>query len=377
MSSLRGGRLVADLVGLLTAIIVVYGAGQLLLPAGNSCRGTSITVWSSTEPGMARPVSGNEPDDELGVVQRAAKQYSCVTVVPKSSGIAQQEIKESLSRGDVTGLPDVWLPTHSFWNALLDPGGRYSEQLGSFTTSRMRLYVKFNSALYAQLGGVGSVTWTELVDQARAGRLGLVKENALNSTSGAMATILAYEAAAGGGSGITAGAVSAGSLDAVAAPIERSVATYPGEIVDYLSSFRRPLDTAELPDSMIVEEAVYKGFSDLSRVYHAVDLTGPDPTLDHPFLLRPRLDNRKRAVADTFFKTLTGAHWQGELATAGFAAAPADHGLTRRDGAVVQAILERWRTVLRKRISLAVTIDQSGSTEPYKRQVAEAMTMAL
>jgi hypothetical protein len=128
---------------------------------------------------------------------------------------------------------------------------------------------------------------------------------------------------------------------------------------------------------MIIEEAVHKGFPDLDHYYRPVELAGPDPTLDHPFLLRPKLDDGKRALATAFRNTLISGTWQTELATAGFAAGTAGHPLTRRDGDVVRAILQRWREVLRKRISLAVTIDQSGSTEPYKEQVAGAMTAAL
>ncbi|MGK5682929.1 vWA domain-containing protein [Actinoplanes sp. URMC 104] len=378
MDPVRGGRYLADLVGVLVGAIVVYGLGQLVLPSGDPCHGTSITVWSSTEPGLARPIPATGDDGRLGVLQQAARTYGCVDVVPISSGYAQQAIAGSLDRDDVTDLPDVWLPTDSFWNSLLDQGrGRYDDSLGSFTTSTMRLYVKVGSPLAAELGGAGSTTWHALAEQAAAGRLGLVKENALNSTSGAMATILAFEAAAGGGSGISADDVRAGKLDALAAPLERSVASYPGEIVDYLGSFRPPVDVAGLPNAMIVEKAVYEGFPDLGHYYRAVDLAGPDPTLDHPFLLRPGLDDRKHDLATAFFRTMTGDRWQDALGGAGFDAGTAGHPLTRRDGPVVRAVLDRWRETLRKRISLAITIDQSGSTDPYKRQVAEAMTTAL
>jgi len=107
-----------------------------------------------------------------------------------------------------------------------------------------------------------------------------------------MATILAFEAAAGGDSGISADDVRAGRLDTYAAPLERSVASYPGEIVEFLSSFKAPIDTAALPNAMIVEEAVYEGFPGLTQNYRGVELAGPNPTLDHPYLKRPKLDKR-------------------------------------------------------------------------------------
>ncbi len=378
MDSYRGARFLANAVSGLMVLIVGYVAWQFVLPSGDKCHGTSLTVWSSTEPGMARAVPAGGDDEDLGVLQKAAKEYPCIDIVPISSGFAQQAIQSSVGHNNVADLPDVWLPTHSFWNSLLEEGkGRYDDSLGSFTTSRMKLYVKSGSPFNSELGGAQSVTWRELAAQATAGRLTLVKENALNSTSGAMATILAFEAAAGGSSGITADDVRAGKLDTFAAPIERSVASYPGEIVDYLSSFQPPVNVADLPNAMIVEEAVYEGFPDLSHYYRPVDLAGPDPTLDHPFLLGPELDDDKKDLAQAFHKTLTDGKWQDAFDEAGFEGGTAGQPLTKRDGAVVEAILERWRETLRKRISLAVTIDQSGSTEPYKRQVNEAMTAAL
>nr|WP_236045586.1 vWA domain-containing protein [Actinoplanes ovalisporus] len=373
MDSYLGGRLIAGAFSVLVAGILASVLGVVVLPGGDKCHDTSIIVWSSTEPGLARA----DPDSGLGALQRAAQQYSCITVKAISSGFAQQAIADALERGSMAELPDVWLPTHSFWNSLLDEHtGRFDDSLGSFTSSRMRLYVKFNTPLATELGGRGSVTWRDLAGQASAGRLDLVKENALNSTSGAMATILAFEAAAGGGTGVSADDVRTGQLDALAAPIERSVASYPGEIVDYLSSFKPPIDTTALPGAMIIEEAVYEGFPELTQHYRPVNLAGPDPTLDHPYLLRPQLDKHKMDLAKAFHKTLTSDKWQKEFDQAGFETGTGP-GLTRRDGAVVEAILERWRETLRKRISLAITLDQSGSTEPYKRQVAEAMTSAL
>ncbi|MBU2664810.1 VWA domain-containing protein [Actinoplanes bogorensis] len=364
---LRGGRALVSLFSVVVAGLLAYVLGEVALPSGDKCHGTSIIVWSSTEPGKART------DPPNGVVQRAAREYSCVTVVPISSGFAEQAIAGSANPAE---LPDVWLPTHSFWNAMLADETRYDESLGSFASSRMRLYVKSGSPLDSALGGSGSVTWNDLAKQATDGRLDLLKENALNSTSGAMATILAFEAAAGGGSGISADDVRAGRLDKLAAPIERSVASYPGEIVDYLNSFKPPVDVGSLPTALINEEAVAEGFPDLTRYYRGLDLAGPDPTLDHPFLVRPKLDHRKQELAEAFHKTLTSSKWQAEFDANGFEA-DAPHRLTPRNGPVVSAILERWRETLRKRISLAVTIDQSGSTEPYKREVAAAMTSAL
>ncbi|GID30675.1 extracellular solute-binding protein [Paractinoplanes brasiliensis] len=374
MDPSRGGRVLADLVGGLIALIVVYGVGQVALPSGDRCHGTSITVWSSTEPGKARA----DTTAELGVLQRAAEEYGCVEVVPKSSGFAQQEIADALNHDNNSRLPDVWLPTHSFWNELLNEhDGRYDDSLGSVTTSRMRLYVKSGTPLATSLGSASSVGWKALAERARAGELDLVKENALNSTSGAMTTILAFEAAAGGGSGISADDVRAGKLDTYAAPLERSVASYPGEIVEFLSSFQPPVDTATLPTAMIVEEAVYKGFPHLAQHYRGVDLAGPDPTLDHPFLIRPGLDDRRKRLATALHRTLVSDGWQKQFDRAGFDPTGTEHPLTARDGKVVAAVLERWRETLRKRISLAITIDQSGSTEPHKAEITEAISVAL
>ncbi|GAB2578909.1 hypothetical protein Aab01nite_08710 [Paractinoplanes abujensis] len=371
MDANRGNRLLASILSFVLGVGVAIVLGHYFLPATNKCHGTELTVWSSTEPGLARA----DTSAGLGRLQEAAQQYGCISVVALSSGFAQQRIATSPAAGGAD-LPDVWLPTHSFWNALLERGDRYDDSLGSFTTSKMRLYVKFGTPLASALSGSGSVAWRDLATQAAAGRLDLVKENALNSTSGAMATILAFEAAAGGDSGISADDVRAGKLDTYAAPLERSVATYPGEIVEFLSSFKPPIDTAALPNAMIVEEAVYEGFPGFAQHYRGVELAGPDPTLDHPYLKRPKLDKNKAALADAFHRTLMTRTWQDRLDQAGFESTE-DHGLTRRDGAVVEAILERWRETLRKRISLAITLDQSGSTEPYKRQLAEAMTTAL
>jgi hypothetical protein len=183
---IRGGRALVSLFSVVVAGLLAYVLGEVALPSGDKCHGTSITVWSSTEPGKARV----DPAD--GVVQRAAREYSCVTVVPISSGFAEQAIA---GPGHPAELPDVWLPTHSFWNSMLGEEARYDDSLGSIATSRMRLYVKSGSPLDTALGGSSSVTWRDLAAQATAGRLDLLKENALNSTSGAMATILAFEAA--------------------------------------------------------------------------------------------------------------------------------------------------------------------------------------
>lgn len=381
MMGLRGGRVVAALAGLLALAVVGYalgrarpGADQAFRPAAERCHGTTLRVWSSTEPGLARavPTTG-----EPGVLQRVAKALTCVEVVAVGSEQARGYIMGLPENDEADKLPDVWLPAHSFWNTLVGPDyGQYSDELGSFASSRLKLYVKIGSPLDAALGDAGSTTWRKLAEQARAGRLNLVKQNTLASTSGALATILASEAAVGGDS-FSADDVRAGKLDSLAGPIERSVTSYPGEIGDYLSSFASPLDRAELPDSMLLEDAVFRILPRLSPFYRAVELAGPDPAFDHPFLLRPGMDAGKRARAVALQQALVSGKVQAELAAVGFAPSTGKSALSIPSTDAVQTILNHWPEMLRKHVSLAVTIDQSGSITPYEKQVAAAMINAL
>jgi hypothetical protein len=364
-----GGRhLAADMIAFLAGLVTLLAMMQTLQPASDSCADSSVTVWSSIEPGKASET------DSTGVVQQAAADVPCVRVVAKGSGLAAAAL-ESSGWSERQGEPDAWLPTDSLWARRLGARAKIrARPLGSVASSRMQVVV--GKSLVADLGWTrrSHVSWSDLQAAARAGRLRVVKENAINSTSGAMATLLAYEAAAGGR--LTPGVVASGQLDAATSPVERAVVEYPGEITQFLRSLETGRTTSRGVNLMILQRALYRQY-DFHGQFEEFALSGPDPVVDHPFLLRPGLSRARARTAQRFYDELVGPGRQRALQARGFDPRPGTPSRSKPSGAVVDAVLTRWRDHLRRRVRLAILLDQSGSVSSLSPTLSGTLRTAL
>ncbi|MFG1922727.1 substrate-binding domain-containing protein [Cryptosporangium sp. NPDC048952] len=352
---------IANAVSVLAGSVVILAA-WILVPtkSANLCGGSAILqVWSSIEPGK---YTGKR--QRPGAVEAVARSIgTCVRVEGKSSGLAEKEL-EDLWGGAPGDAPDVWLPSDSLWVNLLNSSLPASERVRigrSLASSRMVIAVTKDRAAALGWTPTEPPTWSDIRDAVAEQRLLLIKENARDSTSGAMSTLLAYRA---GSTRPLPGVerIRSGPSPALALQIERAVAWYPAEIVDFLGK----LDAAQQPrsllhgaDAIVLQGALFAQYPKLASTLEALPIRNESARTDHPYVRRPHLSGAVKTLADAFERRLAGTVGRKEFAARRFEGPVRRGSEWFRESSVVQAVLQKWTDELRRRVRLTILLDES------------------
>jgi hypothetical protein len=374
---------VANLLGAGAGVLVLLAglAANPVHPKGiDPCGGATLQVVSSNEPGKYHVDPQSRP---TGVVHDVAARFgTCIKVRAVSSGVEEQVLETEWAGHAGQDTPEVWLPADSLWANLLDrrlpDGGPRPTPLLGIASSPMTVAVTHDKARELGWSEGNLPTWGMVRQAARSGRLRLLKENATNSTSGALATLLAYRAGTGG-QGLTAAQVVQGPAHDFAADIEHAVVWYPSDNVPYLKELAaRGSQVLRGADAMIVQKALFAQIPGLGHRLVALPVRGETARMDHPFVLRPGLDSSKTRLAKAFHAAL-----RDEVSRTAFRAQhydePAAPGGDQsfRDGEVVDAVLDNWAERLRRRVRMVLLLDESGSLRGSLGQVQNALGPAL
>lgn len=363
----------AGLVAIVICLVAVPGRSH------DPCHGTQLNVLSSVEPGKYRT-------DPLhpGVIQEVAETFGgCIRVDGLTSGTAESSLEKGWAQSGSSDPHDVWLPSDSLWLNLLNtrlPAAHRAENLGSIASSTMVIAVTKSKAAALGWTAANPPGWAQIRLAARSGQLGLIKENARNSTSGALATLLAFRAGAGA-IPLTPVQVDSGPAESFAADIEQAVTWYPDEIVGYLGKLAAATDRQPLlhgADAIILQQALFEQYPGLPTLLTELPIKGETSLADQPFVLRPDATPQVRELAAAFRTRLLAARKSFAAEKFGPPVWAADSNDSFRSGPVVGAVLDKWSNQLRRRVRMELLLDESGSlTKAGYNAMKKALGAAL
>jgi hypothetical protein len=380
-STLTSRTTVANLLG--------AGAGALVMLAGlvvhppqrpDPCDGATLQAVSSNEPGKYYV---DPQGRQTGVVYEVAARFgACITVRAVSSGIEERALETEWAGHAGQDTPDVWLPADDLWANLLDqrlpPGAPRPARLTGIASSSMALAIDPGTAQGLGWSEKNPPSWKMIREAARSGALRLLKENATNSTSGALATLLAHRAGAGGHE-LTPEFVVQGTAHDVAADIEHAVVWYPPDNLEILQELAAG-DSQILrgASAMFLQRAFFAQFPQLGHRLEALPIRGETARFQHAFVLRPGLDAATERLARAFNAALRDGPSRAAFRAQHYDE-PADPGGDQsfRDGKLVDAVLEDWAGRLRRRVRMVLLLDESGSLKDSIGQVRSALGPAL
>jgi hypothetical protein len=367
------------------------GAGTLLVLAGlvanppapgrvDPCGGAMLEVVSSTEPGKFSV----DPQGQLtGVVHDVAALFgACIKVRAVISGFEEQALETEWAGHAGQDTPDVWLPAESLWLSLLKrrlpDDVPKPTRLPDIASSSMVLAIDPATAQELGWSEKNPPTW-EMVRQAtRSGRLRLLKENATNSSSGALATLLAFRAGAGGQE-LTPELVAQGPAYAFATDVEHAVVRYPTDNLEILQELAAGnSQVLRGASALFIENAFVAQFPEVGHRMQVLPIRGETARFEHPFVLRPGLDPATMRLARRFNAALCSQDGRARFRAQHYDEPVAPAGdQSFRDGEVVHAALGTWAGQLRRRVRMLLLLDESGSLKNSIGQIQRALDPAL